>query len=332
MLAPENGSMRTSAFLIALLAVGAMGFANQRGSTCTVAALEEVVLKAKFGRLTALFEASLWAGAGLVLLNAAGLFAEIPLNYAVGVWTMLGGVLFGIGAFVNRACIFGTVARIGSGELSYLATPLGFYLGSLARLRLPAPTHLDGRSPLVAASHWLAFLVIPLVLVRLHIHVRNLRRSGLGLRHMWSPHLATTVIGITFVITMAVQQNWTYSDVLSDLAQGMTSGLSEKMLLGLVLLFGAAAGGTTAGRFKIVKPDLPSMARHLFGGTLMGVGGLLIPGGNTGLALVGLPLLWPYAWLAFMSMGMTIYVALRLKSRSRSTVSVCGPLDRLHPG
>lgn len=324
--------MRTSAFLIALLAVGAMGFANQRGSTCTVAALEEVVLKATFGRLIALFEASLWAGAGLVLLNAAGLLAEIPVNYAVGAGTMLGAFLFGIGAFVNRACIFGTVARIGSGELSYLATPLGFYLGSLASLRLPGPTQLDGRSPLIAASAWLAVLAIPLVLLRLHTHIRILRRSGRGLRHMWSPHVATTVIGITFVVTMAVQQNWTYSDVLSDLAHGMTSGLSAKMLLGIVLLVGATAGGITAGRFKIVKPDLASMARHLVGGTLMGAGGLLIPGGNTGLALVGLPLLWPYAWLAFMSMCMTIYIALRVKSRSRSGVDACGSLDCLRPG
>jgi Sulphur transport len=104
------------------------------------------------------------------------------------------------------------------------------------------------------------------------------------------------------------------------LAHGMTSGLFAKMLLGIALLVGATAGGVAAGRLKIVKPDLASMARHLVGGTLMGAGGLLIPGGNTGLALVGLPLLWPYAWLAFMSMCMTIYIALRLRTRSRPAV------------
>jgi hypothetical protein len=168
--------------------------------------------------------------------------------------------------------------------------PLGFYLGSLASVRLPGPTQLDGRSPLVAASAWLAVLIIPLVLVRLYTHVRYLRQTGRGLlKHIWSPHVATTMIGITFVVTMAVRQSWTYSEVLSDLAHGMTSGLFAKMLLGIALLVGATAGGVTAGRFKIVKPDLASMARHLVGGTLMGVGGLLIPGGNTGLALVGLP-------------------------------------------
>lgn len=313
--------MRTSAFLIALAAVGTMGFANQRGSTCTVAALEEIVLKRTFKRLIALFEASLWAGAGIVLLSAAGLLASVPVNYAIDVGTILGGVLYGIGAFLNRACIFGTVARIGSGELSYLAMPLGFYLGSLATVSLPGPTQLDGRSPLVAASAWLAVLTIPLVAARFYTHVRYLRQTGRGLlKHIWSPHVATTIIGITFVVTMAVQQNWTYSEVLSDLALGTTSGLFPKILLGIALLVGATAGGVTAGGFKLVKPDLASMARHLAGGTLMGAGGLLIPGGNTGLALAGIPLLWPYAWLAFTSMCVTIYIALRLRTRRRPTV------------
>jgi uncharacterized membrane protein YedE/YeeE len=173
--------MHTVAFLIALTAVGTMGFANQRGSTCTFAVLEEVVLKRRFKRLIALFEASFWVGAGFVLLNAAGLLDTIPVNYAAGTGTIAGGVLFGIGAFVNKACIFGTVARLGSGELSYLATPLGFYLGSLATAYFPGPAQLDDRSPLIAASTWLAVLVIPLIFVRIYIHRRQLRRTGRGL-------------------------------------------------------------------------------------------------------------------------------------------------------
>ena len=46
------------------------------------------------------------------------------------------------------------------------------------------------------------------------------------------------------------------------------------------------------------------------GGMLMGWGTLLIPGGNDGLILVGMPLLWPYAWVAFLTMCITIGLAL----------------------
>ncbi|MNT83615.1 hypothetical protein D3C72_2235130 [compost metagenome] len=45
---------------------------------------------------------------------------------------------------------------------------------------------------------------------------------------------------------------------------------------------------------------------------MMGIGGTLIPGGNTGLVLVGMPLLWPYAWLAFASICITIYFAIHI--------------------
>jgi hypothetical protein len=324
--------MHTGAFLIALAAVGTMGFANQRGGTCTVAALEEVVLKRRFNRLIALFEASLWVGAGFVLLNAAGLLATIPVDYAAGVGTIVGGVLFGVGAFVNRACIFGTIAQLGSGELPYLATPFGFYLGSLAIEYLPSPTQLDDRSPLISASTWIALLIIPLICARIYTHLRYMRRTGRSLWvHICSPHVATTIIGITFLVTMVTQPNWTYSEVLSDLAHGMTFGMRPKVLLGVALLAGAMLGGVTAGRFKIVAPDLAGIVRHLAGGILMGAGALLIPGGNTGLALVGLPLLWPYAWLAFMTICITIYVGLRLAVRGRPTVDDSGSLGRFRP-
>ena len=47
------------------------------------------------------------------------------------------------------------------------------------------------------------------------------------------------------------------------------------------------------------------------GGLLMGWGSLLIPGSNDGLILIGMPLLWPYAWVAFAVMCLTIAAALR---------------------
>src|SRR5258708_39060968 len=133
-------------------------------------------------------------------------------------------------------------------------------------------------------------------------------------KHVWSPRIATTIIGIAFVVTTGAQQAWTYSDVLSDLAHGVTTGLQRKVLLGVALLVGAILGGVSAGRFKIRVPDLIGIVRHLAGGILMGAGALLIPGGNTTLALVGLPLLCPYAWLPFTSFCIPTYILLRISS------------------
>ena len=68
-------------------------------------------------------------------------------------------------------------------------------------------------------------------------------------------------------------------------------------------------GGSTAGRFRAARVTLFQSAKCFAGGALMGWGSLLIPGGNDGLILVGMPLLWPYAWAAFLTMCVTIGAA-----------------------
>ena len=56
----------------------------------------------------------------------------------------------------------------------------------------------------------------------------------------------------------------------------------------------------------------------------MGAGSLLIPGSNDGLILIGMPMLWPYAWLAFGTMCVTIGVALLVQRAWGGAVPVAG--------
>jgi len=65
-------------------------------------------------------------------------------------------------------------------------------------------------------------------------------------------------------------------------------------------------GGHTAGRWRNTPPSFPQCAKCVGGGVLMAWGSLLIPGGNDGLILVGMPLLWPYALTACLTMCVTI--------------------------
>jgi len=69
-------------------------------------------------------------------------------------------------------------------------------------------------------------------------------------------------------------------------------------------------GGWTAGRFRSTRISFTQLAKCFVGGMTMGWGSLLIPGGNDGLILVGMPLLWPYAWIAFVTMCVSIGAAL----------------------
>ena len=62
-------------------------------------------------------------------------------------------------------------------------------------------------------------------------------------------------------------------------------------------------------------PSWRLMLRCFLGGMLMGWGSLLIPGSNDGLILVGLPLLWSYAWVAVLVMCVTIWAAILAERR-----------------
>ena len=303
-------AMEIALTLIAVAAIGIMGFANQRGSICTVIAIEQIVRARRFERLLALIDVSFWVGGGLVILNALGLLPAVPVGYAAGALTILGGAVFGVGAFVNRACLLGTVARIGSGQWAFLATPPGFYIGAVATRHLPYPAELTDTPLVLRLPEWSVLPIAALLLIRLLAYGRLLRRGdGSAGEHAWPPRVATAVMGIAFLATAVTVGRWSYSDILSDLAHGSAHAIGARLLLVAVLLGGTILGGWTAGLLKPVRPHLSTLSRCLAGGAIMGAGSTLIPGGNDGLVLMGMPLLWPYAWLAFVSMCLTIFGA-----------------------
>ncbi len=317
----------TALLLVAALATAVMGFAIQRGATCTVAAVAEIIDGGRTGRLVALVETALWVSAGILAARLAGVTMALPPGFAIHAATIVGGVLLGLGAVVNGACVFGAVARLGSGEWAFAATPLGFYLGCRVAVALGGghPLPVAGM-PAAAGVVGLAALLVVVIalrgsrLVRLRgsrlVRLRGsrlarLRGAAAGFDSRWNPHVATLVIGVCFVVTLLTAGAWAYTEALADLARGGMSGPTAlRLLLFVALLGGAVLGGASAGRLSHRPPRPAAVARCLAGGALMAAGSLLIPGSNDGLILLGLPLLQPYAWLAFAVMAATVTAAL----------------------
>jgi len=323
----------SAAFIVSLFCAGVMGFAIQRGATCTVAAVDEFVTKRRLNRLISLIEASLWVVGGLLIAQALHVLPRMPAGYAIGWATIVGALLLGVGAFINGACVFGAIARLGSGEWAYVLTPFGFYVGCLtvATLFPPPPPRLRMGSPLFDAATWLGIVfaalmlfrvVWPLVFSKPGMETLSQRIRVALTSHIWSPHAATGVIGVTFVlILLMIGGTWAYTDVLADLARGMAHSLTARILLVLALFAGAIVGGYTAGRFRSTRITTAQMAKCFTGGVMMGWGTLLIPGSNDGLILIGMPLLRPYAWIAFVTMCVSIGVALAGKKHLQRVVT-----------
>ena len=216
----------------------------------------------------------------------------MPSGYPVSYLTVVGGVLLGLGAYINRACVFGAIARFGSGEWAYIATPLGIYVGCLivaSGFSPPAHAKLPYGSPVLAVALWLALPFIAFLLWRLVRPLFALSseasneplwarfRRGFATR-VWAPHAATTVIGIAFFLMFVLVGAWDYTGVLADLARGMSHSLIAKILLLVALFLGAVLGGYTAGRFRSTRVSLRQVLKCFVGGVLIGWGRLLVPG------------------------------------------------------
>jgi Sulphur transport len=305
-------------FLLAAVCAALMGFAIQRGATCTVAAVGEVVQKGTTRKIRALAETALWVAGGLLTARALGFLPKVPGGFSLSFWTFVGAALLGVGAYVNQACVFGSVARLGSGQWAFALTPVGFYLGAVTAplvFSQMMPVPLETLSMSSALPYWLAPIFGVYALWRI-VHIgQNARLGGRGLGRLWAPHEATILIGITFVITLVAVGAWGYMDLLIHIARGMPDNLPWQGTMFLALLAGAMLGGWVGGSLAWHRQSLLTLTRCVIGGMLMGWGSLIVPGSNDGLILVGMPLLWPYAWLSIVTMCAVIWVAFKVEDK-----------------
>ena len=109
-----------------------MGFAIGRGDVCAVAAVNYWINHKRTAYLRAFIVAT--ASAGLALLPSAWFFpATVTLSqtYEPSGIMLIAGALFGLGAFLNGACVFGTLAHISKGEMDYIGTIAGMFIGAI---------------------------------------------------------------------------------------------------------------------------------------------------------------------------------------------------------
>ncbi len=309
-------SLIVGGFVCGLLAGGAARF----GRLCSMSAIEDALLGQDFRAAKAWGLAVAVAIAATQLAAAAGIIDVATSHYmlpALDVFgTAVGALVFGLGMALAGTCSFGLLVRAGGGDLRAGITALvvgisaiSFTAGLVSPIRLAiegrgvvdlAPLHgpaLDrmlaeatGR-PLavpVAIAITLALLVPALLDTRLRRRPRLLLAAiGLGL-----------AVGLGWVVTTAA---------VADLALDRTESLSFVAPAGRALLqlmtvpfrnvgFGIATviGAVIASvlvavwrrEFRWEAFDDPTeMRRHLLGGVLMGLGGVLAHGCTIGQGL-----------------------------------------------
>ena len=265
---------------IALLGVlgFVLGFALNHGSICTVIAMRELVSEKRPARFIALVECAVWAALVYAILETSPMMQQgwLPLGYLVPA-----AMLFGVGTYVNGSCVFGSVGHFGNGEIDFGFTFLGiaavFYIEHLFDL-LPEQPPTSASLPLGPVL--LAIALLAILALRLGVS----RKSESNFRRLT---LSMGAIGITFTILAVFAPRFSITTSVESIVSIPVAGTVIS-----VCMFGGSlvSARFRRRRFTLKWPTIKGMAGRTLGGILMGLGALLIPGGNDTLLMIGFPM------------------------------------------
>jgi hypothetical protein len=304
--------------LVAVL-VFLAGYATHRGGVCAVAATYELVADRKASRHVGFLFCAACGLAVMALGSAMGwpvfaVYTGLPASSAA----LAGGAIVGVGAFINGRCAFGTIADLGSGMLSRLATLAGFIagtaLGDLAHMRLPRMVVLQ--TPLAALPAFATAMIAMVATAGCGLALARLRRPTA--RHEWSPLRAMAVIGLSNGLLLVLARSWPYTSLLMQLARGGGTDVGQHALMAETFILGAVSGGVALHRFELHIGRARDWLRALLGGAIMGAGAVLVPGGNDAMLLVGVPLALPNLIAAYVAMSGVLVVLVFWQVRART--------------
>lgn len=313
---------------VSLGAAAFLGFAAHRGSICNVKAVMEVMTSRRGYMLTSFLKTILWAFA--VVLAATWITLEGP-PLSPGYWpstaSLIGGFVFGLGAAVNGGCAFSTLNKLGSGDFGTLGTLVGFVAGLF--LAFGVTTELEvyadsAPSGLPLNSRLWTVLLSLLTLLWIVSELRRLwaRRDRSQsnrdriLANRYRLSTAALIIGLCGGLLYVLYGPWVYTAGLTQAVRWSLELGDAPEQIGLWLfaavLFGIIVSAIQRKALRARIGSVWMILRHLLGGTMMGAGAALVPGGNDHLVLSAIPLWLPHAVPAYLAMLVGIATVLAM--------------------
>jgi len=310
-----------------------LGFIANRTTLCAVKAVDEILFKRQAKVLTSFGKIILWAfGITIILEWVFGIVPSEIIKYPLNLQTLLGGLILGTGAVLNGGCALHTLIRLGRGNLGMLISLVGmttsvFILKCIHLFILPITITNTTSSFSINSSNKLilSILVLVCMVVELCRLIRYFKLSEWRTRLLaecYQLSTAAAILGLCNGILFAVVGSWAYTHTLLTSVTAATSSLSNQantvplLLWGLTitLLVGIAVSSYITGQFSILFKPKIRWLQYFLGGLLMGLGALLIPGGNDVLLLSAIPGGSPHAIPAYLCMLIGIGISLLIKA------------------
>ena len=317
--------MKSLVYTISLPLAVLLGFTAHRAGLCMVRTVAEIFSTRKAYMMVTILKTVLW-----VMAVSASIFLFLPdaatpnWSYAITVAAVTGGFLFGVGAAVNGGCALSTLGHLANGNLWMLTTIFGFCIG-VAGLSIMAPSIEPNQAltpllfkaprPLLLGVLALFWLLFCWEIVRLwKSRAKGNSWIKLFLSRYYRLSTAALVLGISGGVLYVLHGSWTYTNALKRQVQSLWQPIDQpvtiNLLLFIALFCGMLLSAWQRGSFRLRWRRIQTWPRHLIGGTFMGAGAVLIPGGNDTLILKSLPGLSPHAMPAFVALLFGIGVML----------------------
>jgi len=301
----------------------ALGFAARWGRFCTLGAVEDACLGGSRGRISAWGLAIAVAIAGTYALDQAGVINIADSFYLISPTSLLatafGSFLFGLGMSLVGTCGYGTLARVGGGDLKSVVTFLVLGItayatmnGLSAYLRVflfDIPAQLDQPAGIAhtaatqfgGSEHVWAYL-IAIAIAAVALTSRDLRTSPRFVA-------AGVIVGITIVSGWFVTgylandpfdphrlESFTFTGPPGDTLVYVMTATGASLQFGIGAVTGVILGATLTTlvqrhfRWEACD-DAREMRRQILGGALMGFGGVTAVGCTVGQGLSAASLL-----------------------------------------
>ena len=312
-------SPSTVAFACGLAAGAVLGVAGRAGRFCTLAMLEDAFFGSDFRRLKSFALAAsvaLLATQALAAFGIVDLSRSIYLTASIGLGgAIIGGLMFGVGMALVGTCGFGTLVRVGGGDLRAIVVFLVLGLSALATmrgitgmlrlklieplsLRLPEGSTQTLTSLLGAGGAMRAILVVAIAAALAFWALAD----GRLIR---SPRLLSSGLAVGATIAFGwFATGWLADDEFDPARVAsltFVAPLGDAILYiatfsGARLNFGiGSVAGVVAGSFAAAMlargfrweacDDARELKRHMTGALLMGIGGIMSLGCTVGQGL-----------------------------------------------
>lgn len=306
----------------------AFGATAQRTNFCTMGAISDVVFMEDWNRFRAWMLAiavAILGSQALYLTETVDLSGSIYLTTNLG-WAgaVLGGLLFGFGMTMTGGCGNKTLVRLGAGNLKSLvvAVVLGIFaymtlrgLTGLARVELESAANVDLAAlgmETQGIPEFLASLGLPLDTARILTAV--IVTGGLlwfcfkdaefrtSKSDVWGGVIIGLLVPAAWYVTGVVGSDdfeptplasFTFVAPVGESLQYLMTFTGSTINFGIAVVGGVIAGAflaaKSAGEFRIESfTDANDMVRHIVGGAIMGMGGVMALGCTIGQGITGM--------------------------------------------